>query len=49
MAMQKTCPIIVEKGLIKRGVEKGPIRAKFCINIFPACPMTKNVSYQSIM
>ena len=47
--VQKTCPIIVEKGPIKRGIEKGPIIIEFCINIFPTYPMTKNVSYQSIM
>ena len=47
--VQKKCPIITENGPIKKGAEKGPIIAKFCINIFPTCPMTKNMSYQSIM
>ena len=47
--VQKMCPIMVEKGPIKRGAKKGPIIVEFCINIFPAYPMTENVSYQSIM
>ena len=47
--VQKMCPIMVEKGPIKRGAKKGPIIVEFCINIFQACPMTENVSYQSIM
>ena len=47
--VQKKCPIITKNGPIKKGAEKGPIIAEFCINIFLACPMTKNMSYQSIM